>query len=74
MYAVVRHPMYAGALPILLFTPLALGSWWGMLVFPLAFPTLALRLLNEEKFLQKNLPGYTEYMKKVKYRLIPRVW
>ena len=74
MYAVVRHPMYAGALPILLCTPLALGSWWGLLVFPLAFPALALRLLNEEKFLQKNLNGYTEYMKKVKYRLIPRVW
>ncbi len=74
MYAVVRHPMYAGALPILLCTPLALGSWWGMLVFPLAFPALALRLLNEEKFLQKNLEGYAEYMKKVKYRLIPFIW
>jgi protein-S-isoprenylcysteine O-methyltransferase Ste14 len=73
-YALVRHPMYAGAILMLLGVPLALGSWWGLLmIIPI---TLAIiwRLLDEEKFLAKNLPGYLEYKNKVKYRLLPFVW
>ena len=73
-YAIVRHPMYAGALVMLLATPLALGSWWGILmIVPMTF-ALALRLLDEEKFLLKNLPGYEEYCWKVPYRLAPFLW
>jgi len=73
-YEVVRHPMYSGALLMLLFTPLALGSFWGLLVFVPMFVVIVLRLLEEEKFLTKNLPGYEEYQQKTRYRLIPFVW
>ena len=60
-YAIVRHPMYAGALPMLVGTPLALGSWWGLLALIIFMPALIWRLLDEERFLQKHLPGYTDY-------------
>jgi protein-S-isoprenylcysteine O-methyltransferase Ste14 len=73
-YAVVRHPMYSGVLPLLIGTPLALGSWWGLFALILFVPALIWRLLDEEKFLHKNLPGYTEYTRKVRYRLVPFVW
>ena len=73
-YGVVRHPMYSGALLMLLFTPLALGSFWGLLAFPPILVAIAVRLKEEEKFLSKNLAGYSEYCQKVKYRLIPNVW
>jgi len=73
-YAVVRHPMYAGVLPLLIGTPLALGSWWGLFALILFKPALIWRLLDEERFLHKNLPGYTEYTQKVLYRLLPFVW
>jgi len=73
-YAVVRHPMYSGALVMLLGTPLALGSWWGLLMFiPMTF-TIAWRARDEERFLFKNLSGYKEYCQVVKYRLVPFVW
>lgn len=74
LYSIVRHPMYLGVLIMYLPTPLALGSWWGLITMagiPLA---LVLRILNEEKVLCRELPGYTEYCKKTKYRLIPFVW
>jgi protein-S-isoprenylcysteine O-methyltransferase Ste14 len=73
-YAIVRHPMYAGALLVFIGAPLALGSWWGLLFTPLFIAGVAWRLLNEEKFLCENLPGYTEYTHKVRYRLVPYVW
>jgi protein-S-isoprenylcysteine O-methyltransferase Ste14 len=73
-YAIVRHPMYAGALVMLAGIPLALGSWWGLFFFFPTMPILVWRLLDEERFLHKNLPGYTEYTRKVRYRLIPFVW
>ncbi len=73
-YGVVRHPMYAGALLMLLFTPLALGSFWGLLAFIPMFLVIALRIVEEEKFLAKNLSGYAEYCKEVRCRLIPFVW
>ena len=73
-YAVVRHPMYAGGLLYLFGMPLALGSYWGLLVFVAVLPALIWRLLEEEKFLAKNLPGYVEYCAKVRWRLIPKVF
>lgn len=74
LYALVRHPMYAGALVMLLGIPIALGSWWGILVLAAILPALIWRLLEEEKFLARNLAGYVEYQIKVRYRLIPMVW
>jgi protein-S-isoprenylcysteine O-methyltransferase Ste14 len=73
-YALVRHPMYTGALVLLTGIPLALGSWWGVLLIVPFFPVLVWRLLDEEQFLHRNLPGYTEYTFKVRYRLVPHVW
>jgi protein-S-isoprenylcysteine O-methyltransferase Ste14 len=68
------HPMYAGALVMLIGTPLALGSWWGLFALLLISPVLIWRLLDEERFLRQNLPGYMEYQTKVKYRLLPFIW
>src|SRR5271169_6522387 len=73
-YAWVRHPMYAGALVMLLGIPIALGSWWGVLVLVAMLPALIWRVLDEEKFLEENLPGYVEYRQNVRYRLIPGLW
>jgi len=73
-YALVRHPMYAGGLLYLLGTPLALGSWWGLAAFAATLPFLIWRLVDEEAFLVKNLPGYAEYREKVRFRLMPGVW
>ena len=73
-YAIVRHPMYAGGSLLFLGTPLALGSCWGLLAFAAVLPALIWRLLEEEKFLSRSLPGYTEYCAKVRWRLIPRVF
>jgi protein-S-isoprenylcysteine O-methyltransferase Ste14 len=73
-YAYVRHPMYTAALWLFVGIPLALGSWWSVaLVLPF-FPVLLWRLLDEEKILARDLPGYTAYQQRVKYRLIPYVW
>ena len=73
-YAIVRHPMYASASLYLVGTPLALGSYWGLVVLGVMLPFLLWRLCDEERFLAKNLPGYTEYQKRVRYRLVPFVW
>lgn len=73
-YAIVRHPMYAGAMLVFVGTPLALGSWWGLLLTPLFFGLFAWRLLNEEQYLRTNLPGYEEYTREVRYRLVPHIW
>lgn len=73
-YAVVRHPMYAGALIMIAGIPLALGSWWGLVPAALFVPVLAWRLLREEAFLAANLAGYDDYRKRVRYRLAPVVW
>jgi protein-S-isoprenylcysteine O-methyltransferase Ste14 len=74
MYGFIRHPMYFGALFLFIGTPLALGSWWTLLLLPLFLPILVARILNEEKVLVRNLPGYIEYTHKVRYRLIPNIW
>jgi protein-S-isoprenylcysteine O-methyltransferase Ste14 len=74
-YAIVRHPMYSGAILVFIGAPLALGSWWGLLLLtPLAVGWFAWRLLNEEQFLRANLRGYDAYMQKVRYRLAPHIW
>ncbi len=73
-YAVVRHPMYAGALVMLFGTPLALGSWWGLVMFiPMLF-IIDWRARDEERFLVKNLSGYRDYCQAVRYRLVPLLW
>lgn len=73
-YAFVRHPMYTGALLMFAATPLALGSYWALLlVIPLA-GTLAWRLIDEERFLTRNLQGYDAYCRRTRYRLLPGLW
>jgi protein-S-isoprenylcysteine O-methyltransferase Ste14 len=73
-YAIVRHPMYASASLYLIGTPLALGSAWGLLAFVATLPFLIWRLLDEEHLLARELPGYTDYQRHVRYRLLPHVW
>ncbi len=74
LYGIVRHPMYSVTLVLFLAIPIILGSWWALLIF-LIYPVIIIyRLLNEEKFLEKELDGYVEYKNKVKYRLIPYIW
>jgi protein-S-isoprenylcysteine O-methyltransferase Ste14 len=74
LYALVRHPMYIGALVMLLGVPPALGSWWGLCAVVVITAAIGWRLVEEENFLAKELPGYTKYRDKVKYRLIPFIW
>lgn len=74
LYAIVRHPMYAGGLLMMIAMPLALGSTWALLVLVPAVPVLAWRILDEERFLKASLPGYADYCRQVRYRLIPGVW
>ena len=74
VYGLVRHPMYFGALFLVVGTPLALGSWWTLLLIPLFLPILYFRIANEEKVLLRDLQGYEEYRNKVRYRLIPYIW
>jgi protein-S-isoprenylcysteine O-methyltransferase Ste14 len=71
LYGFVRHPMYFGALFLLVGTPLALGSWWSLLLVPVFVPVLYFRIANEETVLLRDLPGYAEYRQNVRYRLIP---
>ena len=74
LYSIVRHPMYLGGLIIVVFMPLALGSYWALFsAVPLIIAIIA-RLLDEEKYLKKDLKGYEEYCLKVKRHLIPFVW
>lgn len=73
-YRIVRHPMYAGAGVLLIFTPIALGSWVAVPLAILLIWVVAVRLLDEEQFLSVSLNGYEEYRRKVRYRLIPFIW
>jgi protein-S-isoprenylcysteine O-methyltransferase Ste14 len=65
---------YTSASLYLMGTPLALGSYWGLIPFAGVLPFLIWRLLDEERFLAQKLPGYTDYQKKVRHRLVPRIW
>jgi protein-S-isoprenylcysteine O-methyltransferase Ste14 len=73
-YAIVRHPMYASAFLYLIGTPLALGSYWGLLPIAAMMPFLIWRLFDEERLLAAELPGYSDYQKKVRFRLVPGIW
>lgn len=70
-YAHVRHPMYSGALLLIIGLPLALGSWLALLLLPFLVVGVVLRLGDEERFLAKELPGYRDYCARVRHRLVP---
>ena len=73
-YALVRHPMYSGMLLVDFCIPLAAGSWWGLLFAAGLVVVVVLRLVDEEKLLCQSLPGYADYCRRVRWRLVPRVW
>jgi protein-S-isoprenylcysteine O-methyltransferase Ste14 len=73
-YGVVRHPMYLGAGVMFLFSPLALGSYFALPAFAPVILILVFRLLNEEKVLRQELPGYSEYCLRTRFRLVPLLW
>ncbi len=73
-YGFVRHPMYFGNVILMVGVPLALGSYWGLLILLVGLVVLALRINDEEALLKKDLAGYDEYIDKVHYRLVPYVW
>ena len=74
LYGIVRHPMYFATLLMFIPIPLILGSFWGLIPFSLYLVVIVIRIINEEKVLTLNLCGYSEYKKKVKYRLIYFIW
>lgn len=74
LYGLVRHPMYSGSLIMMFGIPLALGSYWGLLIVFAGVVVLVLRILDEEKLLTTELAGYREYTRQVRYRLVPYVW
>jgi len=74
LYGLVRHPMYTGNVIAMVGIPLALGSYWGLVVVLPGLVLLALRIRDEEKLLQEELDGYREYTQKIRYRLVPCMW
>lgn len=74
LYGLVRHPMYTGAAVMMVGTPLALGSWWGLLGVLASAPVIAARIRDEEQMLIEELAGYEDYTSKVRYRLLPHLW
>lgn len=74
LYGLVRHPMYAGTVPLMVGVPLALGSYWGLAFVLPSLAVLVIRILDEEKMLTQQLAGYAEYRSRVRYRLLPGVW
>lgn len=74
LYGLVRHPMYVGTLIMMIGTPLALDSYWALLVMAPTLAVLAVRIKDEEKMLREELDGYDDYMRQVHYRLVPGVW
>jgi protein-S-isoprenylcysteine O-methyltransferase Ste14 len=74
VYGIVRHPMYVGMVVLYVISPVVLGSWWAVIPALVIIPVIVFRILDEEKALELELPGYSEYKQKVKYRLIPFVW
>lgn len=74
LYGIVRHPMYAVTILLFLMIPLVLGSWYALIVFAVYPAIIIVRLKDEEELLTRELSGYAEYKKKVKYRIIPFIW
>lgn len=73
-YAIIRHPMYLGLILMILFTPLALGSYWAIIPALLCIPMNVFRIIGEEEVLLRDLAGYKDYCLKTRYRLIPLIW
>jgi protein-S-isoprenylcysteine O-methyltransferase Ste14 len=73
-YALVRHPLYSAGILLILGVPPAIGSWWGLALFPPLLALIIWRLTDEERYLIAHLPGYQDYRQRVRYRLIPGVW
>jgi protein-S-isoprenylcysteine O-methyltransferase Ste14 len=73
-YAIVRHPMYAGAIPLFIGAPLLLSSWWGLVLSPVYLIGVGWRARLEERTLIDALPAYDAYAARVRYRLVPLVW
>jgi len=73
-YAIVRHPMYLGAMLLYVASPLALGSYWAVLPALVVIPILVARIINEEQVLERDLPGYREYKAVTRYCLLPGIW
>ena len=74
LYGIVRHPMYAATLLMFIPIPLILGSFWGLIPFSVYLPLIIIRIISEERLLKKELSGYSEYTKRVRYRLLPFIW
>ncbi len=74
LYGVVRHPMYLATLLMFLAMPLVLGSWWAVAPFVGYVPVIVVRALDEEKLLTKELEGYADYCKRVRWHIVPFVW
>jgi protein-S-isoprenylcysteine O-methyltransferase Ste14 len=73
-YAIVRHPLYFGALFYIAGTSLALGSWWGLAMVPIFTVLLGIRIGIEEETLRMGLEGYDDYAQRVRWRLVPLIW
>ncbi len=73
-YAIVRHPMYLGALFYIAGTSLVLGSWWGLAMVPVLALLLVIRIGIEEKTLRMGLEGYDDYARRMRWRLVPFIW
>ena len=74
LYGIVRHPMYMATILLFLMIPVVLGSWYALIVFAFYPAIIIVRLKDEEVLLTRELPGYAEYKKKVKYRILPFIW
>ncbi|WP_167098921.1 isoprenylcysteine carboxylmethyltransferase family protein [Mycobacterium sp. DL592] len=74
LYGIVRHPMYSASVVMMLGIPLALGSYWALLIVPAVLALLVIRIADEENMLREELAGYRDYMAAVRYRLIPLAW
>ena len=74
LYGIVRHPMYSASTSLLLSMPLVLNSLYSFLIMLAYIPLIMKRIRNEEKVLEEGLPGYREYEKKIRYRMIPYIW
>ena len=74
LYGIVRHPMYMATILLFMMMPLVLGSWYALAVFAVYPAAIVVRLMEEETLLTRELPGYADYKKKVRYRLLPFVW
>ena len=74
LYGIVRHPMYMASILLFLMMPIVLGSWYALIVFAIYPAVIVVRLKDEEELLTRELSGYAEYKKKVKYRILPFIW